>query len=79
MARFSGTADRDAVEREMPYADRDLPATLYGFLTRVRDAHGGRNAVSFQLLAEPGAKAESLTWDALHRHLTGPTATLESG
>ncbi len=65
MGKFAGVADRDAVEHEMPYEKRDLPVTLYQFLSRTRDAHGARNAVSFQLLSDPGAKAETVTWDGL--------------
>ncbi|WP_347310659.1 acyl-CoA synthetase [Defluviimonas sp. SAOS-178_SWC] len=70
MGKFSGIADRDAIEREMPYEKRDLPVTLYQFLSRTRDAHGPRNAISFQLLSDPGAKAETLTWNGLHGRIT---------
>ncbi|SPH18784.1 Long-chain-fatty-acid--CoA ligase [Defluviimonas aquaemixtae] len=65
MARFAGIADRDAVEQEMPYEKRDLPVTLYQFLSRTRDAHGARNAVSFQILSDPKSKAETWSWNTL--------------
>lgn len=70
MGKFSGLADRNAIEGEMPYEKRDLPVTLYQFLSRTRDAHGERNAISFQLLSDPGARAETLTWSGLHGRVT---------
>lgn len=70
MARFATVEDRDAIEREMRYADRDLPVTLYQFLSRTKAAHGQRNALSFQLLSDPGAKAETLSWAVLHGRVT---------
>ncbi len=70
MGKFSGLADRHAIEEEMPYEKRDLPVTLYQFLSRTRDAHGTRNAISFQLLSDPGARAETLTWTGLLGRVT---------
>ncbi len=70
MGKFSGIADRNAIEREMPYEKRDLPVTLYQFLSRTRAAHGDRNAISFQLLSDPGSKAETLTWSGLLGRVT---------
>lgn len=54
--------DRDAIEAEMPYEKRDLPATLFGLLSRTADAFPNNNAFSFQLLSGPADKAETLTW-----------------
>jgi fatty-acyl-CoA synthase len=70
MGKFSGVADRDAVEREMPYGERDLPVTLHQFLCRTRDAHGARPAISFQLLSDPRSKAETWTWNTLLGRIT---------
>lgn len=70
MARFATVADRDAVEQEMAYGARDLPVTLYQFLSRARDAHPVRPAVSFQLLSSPDAPAITLTWSELHAEVT---------
>jgi acyl-CoA synthetase (AMP-forming)/AMP-acid ligase II len=70
MSKFATVKDRDAIEQAQPYATRDLPVTLYQFLTRTRDAHGARPALSFQLLSEPGSKAETLTWTQLHARVT---------
>lgn len=78
MGKFSGIADRDAIEREMAYDSRDLPVTLYQFLTRTRDAHADRNAISFQLFSDPGAKAVTWTWREFHREITRTANLLRS-
>lgn len=70
MRLFASVADRDAVEREMPWAARGVPATLYQFLTGARDRHGARPALSFQLLSDPKSRAETLTWAQLHARVT---------
>jgi acyl-CoA synthetase (AMP-forming)/AMP-acid ligase II len=70
MAQYINAADRDAIEREMPWQERDVPATLYGFLTRTRDAHGERPAVSFQLQSGPSDPAQTLTWAQFHARVT---------
>ena len=63
---FATVADRDAIETEMPWDDRDVPKTLYGQLRKTRDAFPNRPAVSFQLFSGPTDKAETLTWSQLH-------------
>ena len=70
MGRFAGFADRNAIEAEMEWDKRDLPVTLYQFLTGTRDRHGARPAISFQILSDPGAKAETLSWADLHGRVT---------
>lgn len=70
MGKFASAADRDAVEHEMSYAARQLPSTLYQFLTRTREAHAARSATSFQLLSDPKAPAETLSWADLHGRVT---------
>ena len=68
--KFATAADCDAIENEMPWADRKVPVTVYEQITRTRGAHGARPAISFQLFSDPGAKAETLSWDAYHRKVT---------
>ena len=70
MVRFANVADRDAVEAEMPYAQRPLPGTLYQALTQTRDRHPQRPAISFQLFSDPKAPARTLTWTELHERVT---------
>lgn len=70
MGRFAGLADRDAVEAEMPWESREVARTVYEFLGSVKDRHGARPAISFQLLSGPADKAETLTWAELHGRAT---------
>lgn len=70
MARFASVADRDAVEAEMPYAQRQVPRTVYEALTQTRDRHPQRPAISFQLFSDPKAPARTLTWTELHERVT---------
>ncbi|HHX88738.1 MAG TPA: AMP-binding protein, partial [Paracoccus sp.] len=68
--RFSSFSDRDAIEAEMPWSERDVPVTVYEQITRTRNSHGSRNAISFQLFSDPGGRAETLTWAQLHGKVT---------
>ena len=63
---FVGMTDKISIENEMPWEDRGLPATMYGFLTDVKDRFGSRPAVSYQILSGPKDKAETLSWNDLH-------------
>ncbi|KNG94994.1 acyl-CoA synthetase [Pseudaestuariivita atlantica] len=72
---FASYADRDAIENEMPWADRDLPVTLWGLLSRTAAKHGSRPAVSYQIFSGPKDKAETLSWTQL-REKTAQTANL---
>ena len=62
---FASFEDRNAIENEMPWVDRDVPATLYGQLSKTAAAFPNRPAASFQLLSGPKDKAETLTWSEL--------------
>ena len=62
---FASVADRDAIEAEMPWAARDVPATLYAQLQRTAAAFPDHPAVSFQLFSGPGDTAETLSWRVL--------------
>ncbi|MGL4311693.1 MAG: AMP-binding protein, partial [Paracoccaceae bacterium] len=70
MTEFASAADRDAIEAEMPWAARGLPVTIHGLLSRTAAEHGGRPAVSFQILSGPGDKSETLTWNQLLGRVT---------
>lgn len=70
MVRFATVADRNAVENEMPYGERDLPRSVYEALTRIRDAHPQRPAIS-RLFSAPGAPAQNIgrpSWETRHRN-----------
>jgi fatty-acyl-CoA synthase len=70
MNAFANLADIKAIEAEMPWADRGQARSMYEFLTRARDAHGSRPAISFQLLSGPETKSETVTWAELHAQVT---------
>lgn len=70
MGAFASVADRDAIEGQMPWADRKVARTMYEFLTSAMAAHANRPAITFQLLSDPASKAETLTWAALHGRVT---------
>ncbi|MDM7459513.1 MAG: acyl-CoA synthetase [Paracoccus sp. (in: a-proteobacteria)] len=78
MGRFTSIADRDRVEQEMDYQARDLPRTIYSFLTDVRDRFPDRPAISFQLMADPKASSQTLTWAELHQRVTETANLLRS-
>lgn len=67
---YASVADRDAIEAEMPWSERDIAKTLYGQLHRIAARHPDRPATSYQLLSDPGAKAETLSWSELRDKVT---------
>ncbi|MHA6262844.1 acyl-CoA synthetase [Arenibacterium sp. CAU 1754] len=58
-------ADRDAIENEMPWEQRDLPKTLHQMLSRTAKNHPNSNAFSYQIFSGPTDKAETLKWGHL--------------
>ncbi|MBM3604057.1 MAG: AMP-binding protein, partial [Alphaproteobacteria bacterium] len=70
MGKFSTYEDRDRVEREAAYDSRDLPVTIYEFLSRTAETFPDRPAVSFQLLSGPRAPCTTLTWRDLLERVT---------
>ena len=62
---FASFEDRNTIENEMQWDQRDVPATLYGQLSKTAAAFPNRPAASFQLLSGPTDKAETLTWSEL--------------
>ena len=67
---YAGMEDRNAIEAEMPWEDRDVPVTLYGLLSDTTAKFPNHNAMSYQLLSGPTDKAETLTWTGLHGKIT---------
>jgi fatty-acyl-CoA synthase len=70
MGVFASVKDRDAIEGQMPWADRDVARSMHEFLGQAKDRFGARPAFSFQLLSGPATKAETLTWAKLHARVT---------
>ncbi|WP_425052211.1 acyl-CoA synthetase [Psychromarinibacter sp. S121] len=70
MADYASCVDRDAITNEMPWTERDVPPTLYGLLTRTAERFPDRNAMTFQMFSDPGARAETLTWRQMRSQVT---------
>ncbi|MFD3190161.1 acyl-CoA synthetase [Sedimentitalea sp. HM32M-2] len=62
---IANMADRNAIENEMPWAERDVPRTLYQMLSGTAQRYPDYKAVSFQILSGPKDKAETLNWSQL--------------
>ena len=72
---FASAADRDAIENEMLWPERDVPVTTYGLLSQTAAKYGARKAVTFSLLSDPKSADETLDWATL-RARTAQTANL---
>ncbi|MFN3275812.1 MAG: acyl-CoA synthetase [Paracoccus sp. (in: a-proteobacteria)] len=70
MGKFSTYEDRDRIEQECTYEARDLPVTIYDFLSRTAVRFPDRPAISFQLLSGPRDPATTLTWADLRARVT---------
>ncbi|WP_406648792.1 acyl-CoA synthetase [Aliisedimentitalea scapharcae] len=62
---FAGMEDRTAIETEMSWEDRPLPATLYQMLSDTAGKFPNHDAVSYQIFSGPKDKAETLSWSEL--------------
>ncbi|WP_299372996.1 acyl-CoA synthetase [uncultured Tateyamaria sp.] len=72
---FAGIADRDAIQNEMPWEDRNVAKTVFGMLSDTATRFPTHNAVSYQIFSDPKSKAETLNWTQL-RDRTAQTANL---
>jgi fatty-acyl-CoA synthase len=70
MGTFANLADLKAIENEQPWEQRDVARSMYEFVTRARDAHGARPAISYQIFSGPQDKSKTLTWSGLHAQMT---------
>ncbi|NPD13806.1 acyl-CoA synthetase [Xinfangfangia sp. D13-10-4-6] len=77
-AVFATLADVKALEAQAPWSGRDVAKTIYQALSRTRASHGSRDAISFQLLSDPGAHKTTLSWAELHRQVTQAANLLRS-
>ena len=72
---YANMADRNAIEAEAAWEDRDMPTTTFELLSQTAAKHGARKALTYQLQSGPTDKAETFTWNEL-RDLTAQTANL---
>ncbi|MDD9718442.1 acyl-CoA synthetase [Dinoroseobacter sp. PD6] len=63
-------ADKAEVEAAHPWEAAQPAQTLYELLTRTRNAHGDRRAMTFTLTSDPKDAGETLTWRELHGKAT---------
>ena len=75
MIHYGTLADRDKFEGEMPWNERERPATTWAMLSGTAAAHGAKPAMTFQMFSGPTDKAETLTWNELSDR-TAQTANL---
>ena len=66
MTKFATKADIEAINAEQDWHDRGLPKTMYEFTKSVKERHGSRSAVSFQIFSGPKDHAETLNWAQFH-------------
>ncbi|MBS1303863.1 acyl-CoA synthetase [Loktanella sp. SALINAS62] len=67
---YAGLADRNAIEQEVSWGDRDLPVTTYAQLSQTAARFPDRPAVTFQLFSGPKDPAETFTWSQLKDRVT---------
>jgi len=70
MTKFATVADREAIEAEATWDQRQGARSMYALLSQAKAAHGTRAALSYQLLSGPTTKAVTLTWSDLHAEVT---------
>lgn len=63
---YASVADRDAIQNEMEWPEREVPKTLYGLLSGTAERFPHRSAFTFQLMSGPNDKDETLSWQELH-------------
>ncbi|KKL59073.1 hypothetical protein LCGC14_2218990, partial [marine sediment metagenome] len=75
---YATSADRDAIEAEMSWEARDIPATLWGLIDQTAKQNATRPAVTFQLFSGPTDKAETLSWHELQQKVAQTANLLRS-
>ncbi|WP_296418776.1 acyl-CoA synthetase [Pseudooctadecabacter sp.] len=62
---FASMADRNAIENEMPWGERELPHSVWAQLGETAGKYGDRKAVTFQMFSGENDPDETLTWSQL--------------
>ena len=70
MLNFATRESVLAIEAKGAWDTLDVPKSIYQLVSRAKAAHGGKDAVTFQLTAGPNDSAETISWNALHRRVT---------
>jgi len=72
---YANVDDRNAIEKEMQWDQRELPTTTFEMLSNTAAKFGNRKAVTFQLQSGQSDPEETFTWNEL-RDKTAQTANL---
>lgn len=67
---YTSMDDRNAIEQEMPWGDRDIPVSLYGQLCKIAGKFPDRPATSYQLMSGAKDKADTVTWQQMKDRVT---------
>lgn len=67
---ISTLADKADLEAAHPWDTAQPAQTIYELLTKTKNAHGDRKAVTFTLTSDPKDAGETLTWRELHGKAT---------
>lgn len=62
---YGGMEDRNRIEQEMTWEERDVPVTLYGLLSQTTAKFPNNNALSYQIFSGPKDKVETFNWQQL--------------
>ncbi|MCK0167491.1 acyl-CoA synthetase [Jannaschia sp. S6380] len=70
MASFATKQDILDIETAEPWEQAQPATTLYELLSKTKDAHGDRPAITYQLFSGANDPAETLNWRELHGQVT---------
>ncbi|PVA06638.1 acyl-CoA synthetase [Thalassorhabdomicrobium marinisediminis] len=62
---FASIADRDAIENEKPWGERNVPHSVWAQLSQTAGKFGDRKAVTFQMFSGEKDPEDTLTWSQL--------------
>ncbi|MEL7089706.1 MAG: AMP-binding protein, partial [Planctomycetota bacterium] len=63
---FANMAERNAIEAEAEWSQRDVAKTIHQAMAQVAEKHGARPAITYQLMSGPTDPSETLTWRELY-------------
>ena len=72
---FRNADDRNAIEQEMPWEQRELPTTMFEMISETAAKFGDRKAITFQLQSGEKDPEETFTWNEV-KAKTAQTANL---
>lgn len=67
---FANLEDIKTIEFEMAWNERPVARSIYEQLSHTQKRYGARPAISYQLLSEPTAAKNTLSWSELHAQVT---------